>query len=88
MADLEGESVMNTQTRLRSSIEEKFELIASGHDIALVPESVARSYPRADLAYLPIADGPRSETCLVTTDGRRTDHLVDFLDIATESLRA
>jgi DNA-binding transcriptional LysR family regulator len=88
MADLEHESIMNTQTRMRSSIEEKFEVIASGHDIALVPESVARSYPRADLAYLPIADGPRSETCLVTTEGRSTDHLLDFLALAPEALRA
>jgi DNA-binding transcriptional LysR family regulator len=88
MADLDTESIMNTQTRRMSSLDEKFELIASGHDIALVPEPIARAHPRADLAYLPIADAPRSETCLVTTEGRRTDHVLDFLDLAAGFLRA
>lgn len=88
MADLENESIMTTQTRRRAPIEQKFELIATGQEIALVPETVAYSYPRADLVYLPIADGPHSETCLVSTKDRHTDHLLAFLELATESLRA
>jgi DNA-binding transcriptional LysR family regulator len=88
MADLDTETIMNTQTRRMASLEEKFELIASGHDIALVPETVAASYPRPDLVCLPIADAPESETCLVITEGRRNARLLDFLEIATEALRA
>ncbi|GAA1528372.1 LysR family transcriptional regulator [Kribbella lupini] len=86
-ADLDGEEIMNTQRRRTASIEEKFELIASGHGIALVPETVARVYPRPDLVYLPIADAEPDETCLVVPAGRRNELALDFLDLAVSSLR-
>jgi DNA-binding transcriptional LysR family regulator len=86
-ANLDGEQILDAQTRRTSSIEEKFELIASGHGIALVPRSVARSYSRADLVYLPVTDAIPVATCLVVAEDRRDERLLDFLEIATETLR-
>ena len=88
MADLDKLSVMDAQVRRTSSVEEKFELIASGQGIALVPESVARVYPRPDLTYLPISDAVSFETCLAIAEDRRNERLLDFLDIAATTLRA
>ncbi|GAA1913145.1 LysR family transcriptional regulator [Streptantibioticus ferralitis] len=86
-ADLDGEPMLDKPTRRTSSLEEKFELIASGHGIALVPLSVARSYSRPDLAYLPVTDAPGTETCLAVLADRREKLLRDFLEIATATLR-
>ncbi|MGW9172057.1 LysR family substrate-binding domain-containing protein [Streptomyces decoyicus] len=61
--------------------------IASGHGIALVPLSVARSYSRPDLAHLPVTDAPRVGTCLAVLADRREKLLRDFLQIATATLR-
>ncbi|MBH0778081.1 LysR family transcriptional regulator [Nocardia bovistercoris] len=85
-ADLDGELILDTPTRRTSTLEEKFELIASGHGIALVPRSVAHTYSRPDLVHLPVTDAPIVETCLATVD--RPDDLVrEFLDVATATLR-
>ena len=88
MADLDGESIMDAQSRRTSSVEEKFELIASGYGIALVPESVAGAYPRPDLRRVPVTDLEPAETCLAIAEDRHTERLLDLLDIATTSLRA
>lgn len=87
LADLDGESVMNALPRRMASLEEKFEAIASGQGIALVPDTVARLYPRNDLVYLPILDKDPDETCLVVPTSRRTDRVLDFLDLATTALQ-
>ncbi|MFE2374914.1 LysR family transcriptional regulator [Streptomyces sp. NPDC059398] len=86
-AELDGERMLDAPRRRTSSLEEKFELIASGHGIALVPLSVARSYPRPDLTHLPVTDAPGIETCLVAVADRRGRLLRDFLEIATATLR-
>ncbi|MGW2364532.1 LysR family transcriptional regulator [Streptomyces sp. NPDC001667] len=86
-ADLADERMLDIPTRRTSSLEEKFELIASGHGIALVPLSVARSYSRPDLAHLPVTDAPLIETCLVIPADRHERLLRDFLEIATVTLR-
>lgn len=86
-ADLADERMLDTPTRRTSSLEEKFELIASGHGIALVPLSVARSYSRPDLVHLPVTDIPGIETCLVSVADRRGTLLRDFQEIATATLR-
>jgi DNA-binding transcriptional LysR family regulator len=86
-ADLDGETILDAQTRRTSSLEEKFELIASGHGIALVPRSVAASYVRPDLVHLPVTDAPAVETCLAVAKGRRERRVLDFLALATETLR-
>ncbi|MER7850299.1 LysR substrate-binding domain-containing protein [Kitasatospora sp. NPDC096077] len=85
-ADLAGQRMLDTPTRRTSSLEEKFELIASGRGVALVPLSVARSYSRPDLAHLPVTDAPGSETCLAVLADRHEELLRDFLEIATATL--
>ncbi|CAM5592047.1 MULTISPECIES: LysR family transcriptional regulator [Streptomyces] len=87
-ADLDGERMLDAPTRRTSSLEEKFELIASGQGIALVPLSVARSYSRPDLVHIPVTDAPSVETCLAVLADRRGKVLSDFLEIATATLRA
>ncbi len=86
-ADLQGESLMNAQPRRTSSLEEKFELIAAGEGIALVPRSVADSYSRPDLVYLPVTDVAPVETCLAALADRREPRISDFLEIAATVLR-
>jgi DNA-binding transcriptional LysR family regulator len=88
MADLDGEPIMNAQARRRtSSLEEKFELIALGEGIALVPRSVARSYSRPDLVYLPVTDSVPVETCVVVPEDRRERRVLDFVAVAAQTLR-
>jgi DNA-binding transcriptional LysR family regulator len=85
-ADLEGETVLDAQSRRTSSVEEKFELIASGHGIAMVPRSVARSYSRPDLVYVTVSDAPSVETCVVAAKGRRERRVLDFVKAAVATL--
>ncbi|MEU4657663.1 LysR family transcriptional regulator [Streptomyces sp. NPDC023723] len=85
-ADLDGERMLDA--RRTTSMEEKFELIAAGHGIALMPLSAARAYSRPDLALLPVTDFPGTETCLAVFPDRRDKLLRDFLEIATATLRS
>ncbi|MBU3064830.1 LysR family transcriptional regulator [Nocardia sp. NEAU-G5] len=87
LADLEGEAMLDAAGRRTASVEEKFERIAAGHVIALVPVSVARFYSRPDLVCLPVTDAPSAETCLAVVADRPDRLLRDFLDIATTTLR-
>ncbi|WP_405162712.1 LysR family transcriptional regulator [Nocardia sp. NBC_01499] len=86
-ADLDGERKLDTPNRRTSSLEEKFELIAAGHGIALLPMSVAVAYARPDIVHLPVTDAPGIETCLAVAADRREKVLRDFLEIATTTLR-
>jgi DNA-binding transcriptional LysR family regulator len=86
-ADLDGEPILDAQARRTSSVEEKFELIAAGHGIALVPRSVARSYSRPDLVYLPVTDAVPAETCVVVPEDRRERRVLDFVAVAAQTLR-
>ncbi len=86
-AELDGERLLDATTRRTASLEEKFELIAAGHGIAIVPASVARAYSRADLVSLPLTDVPAIETCLAAPADRREKPVREFLDIATATLR-
>ncbi|MFF8787827.1 LysR family transcriptional regulator [Streptomyces sp. NPDC015125] len=86
-ADLDGEPILDVKARRTSSLEEKFELIASGQGLALVPLSVAGSYPRPDLVHLPVTDAPPVETCLAVPENNCAGPVRDFLDIATATLR-
>ena len=85
-ADLDGETILDAHSRRTSSVEEKFELIAAGHGIALVPRSVARSYSRPDLVYLPVTDAVPVETCLAVAKGRREPRIRDFVASAAQTL--
>ena len=88
VADLDGETILDAHARRTSSVEEKFELIAAGHGIALVPRSVARSYSRPDLVYRRVIDAVPVETCLVLPRDRREPRVLEFLAIATRALGA
>ena len=85
-ADLDGEVVLDAQARRTSSVEEKFELIAAGHGIAMVPRSVARSHPRDDLVYRRVRDAVPVETCLAAAQDRREPWVLDFVAIAAQTL--
>ena len=86
LADLDGEQIMDAQSRRTSSVEEKLELIAAGHGIALVPLTVARSYSRADLVHVPVLDLEPVGTCLAVLKGRRERRVRDFLAAAARTL--
>lgn len=87
MSDLDSENVLDAQARRTSSVEEKFELIATGGAIAVVPETVATSYARSDLAYLPVRDAPPAETCIAVAKTRREQRIQSFVTVATAALR-
>ncbi|MGP9022968.1 LysR family substrate-binding domain-containing protein [Streptomyces sp. BR1] len=86
-ADLDGEPILDVRARRTFSLDEKFELIASGQGIALIPASIARSYSRPELVYLTVTDGLPVETCLTVLESSCADPAADFLDIATAVLR-
>jgi len=85
-ADLDGETILDAHARRTSSVEEKFELIAAGHGIAMVPRSVARSYSRPDLVHLPVTDAEILETCIAVAAGRRERLVRDFATFAAQTL--
>ncbi|APA98700.1 LysR family transcriptional regulator [Nocardia seriolae] len=87
LADLDGEPMLDIRNRRTLSLEEKFELIASGHGLILAPLSAARAYVRPDLVHRPVADAPGVETCLVIATGHRDKLVREFLDLAVTMLR-
>ncbi|MFF0410205.1 LysR family transcriptional regulator [Kitasatospora sp. NPDC004745] len=88
-ADLAGETLLNAEPRRRtSSLDEKFEVIALGAGVALVPASVAAMYSRADLVYLPVTDAPPVRTCLAVPAGRTAPRVRAFLAAAARVLTA
>jgi len=87
LADLDGEPILDAHARRTSSVEEKFELIAAGDGIALVPRSVAQSYSRPDLVYRLVSDAVPVETCVVVARERRERRVLDFVAVAAETLR-
>lgn len=86
LADLDGERILDAHARRTSSAEEKFELIASGDGIAVVPLSVALAYLRPDLVHRPVTDADHVQTCLVVAKGRRERRVQDFMAVATRTL--
>lgn len=80
--------MLDPQRHRTASIEEKFELIAAGAALAMVPRSVARSYSRPDLVHRPVVDVSPTETCIVVADDRRERRVRDFAATAVETLRA
>jgi DNA-binding transcriptional LysR family regulator len=85
-ADLDGETILDAHARRTSSVEEKFELIAAGHGVAMVPRSVARSYSRPDLVYRSVTDAVPVETCVVVAEDRRERRVLDFATVAAQTL--
>jgi DNA-binding transcriptional LysR family regulator len=88
LADLDGETLMNTQARRAATIEKKFELIAAGQGVALVPRTVARSYSRPDLVYRRVSDVVPVDTCLAVLVDQHEPLVLEFLDVAEGILSA
>ncbi|WP_030520172.1 LysR family transcriptional regulator [Nocardia rhamnosiphila] len=86
-ADLAGEPAIGAQVRRTASIEEKFELVASGHGIAVVPRGVARAYSRPDLIYRQVLDAAPVEICVAVPENRRERRVREFAQMAAAVLR-
>jgi DNA-binding transcriptional LysR family regulator len=86
-SDLAGQAMFDAEARRTATIEEKFELIAAGHGVTLVPRSVARYYARPGLAHRTVTDAQPYHLCLAVATGRRQQHLEDFLTIAATALK-
>lgn len=86
-ADLRDETVLDAQERRTSTVEEKFELIAAGEGIALVPRSVAAAYPRPDVVAVEVSDAAPIGTCLVLPRTQRRRRVLEFVATATRELR-
>jgi DNA-binding transcriptional LysR family regulator len=86
LADLVNENILNLKERHTRTAEEKFELIAAGQAIALLPLYVARYYSRPDVVHRTIVDAEPQQLCLGVAEDRKQRHVLDFLDIAEQVL--
>jgi DNA-binding transcriptional LysR family regulator len=86
LADLDGEHFLDAQVSRSVTVEEKFENIAVGHGIAVLPRSVVMPYSRPDLVYVDVADADPVETCIAVAKGRRDGRIRDFVAVALNML--
>ena len=70
------------------TMEEKLEAVALGHGIALLPETAARYYQRADIVYRPVTDAPPYTVALATVAAARPRPEVEDFIAAARSLYA
>ncbi|WP_043672229.1 LysR family transcriptional regulator [Streptomyces xylophagus] len=86
-ADLDGENWLRyanpgpDDVPIRS-IEEKFEAVASGAGITLVPTSVAEQYSRPDITYVPVTDAEPDQVILAWEAARRSPLITAFTQAA------
>jgi DNA-binding transcriptional LysR family regulator len=64
------------------TIEEKFERVAAGHGITLVPQSVAEQYSRPDITYVPVRDAEPDQVFLAWEADRRPPLIAAFVAVA------
>ncbi|MGW7425037.1 LysR family transcriptional regulator [Streptomyces sp. NPDC054813] len=88
LADLDGERWLRYNDPLPGdlplrTIEEKFERVAAGTGITLVPHSVAEQYSRPDIAYVPVSDADPDRVLLAWAAGRRSPLIAAFAEAAT-----
>ncbi|WBO62737.1 LysR family transcriptional regulator [Streptomyces camelliae] len=87
LADLDGETWLRYalpgpgDLPVRT-VEEKFECVAAGTGITLVPHSVAEQYSRSDISYVPVVDAEPDQVLLAWAAGRRSPLVAAFTDIA------
>ncbi|WP_329185198.1 MULTISPECIES: LysR family transcriptional regulator [unclassified Streptomyces] len=87
LCDLDGETWLRysdpgpDDTPIRT-VEEKFERVAGGAGITLVPESVAARYSRPDIAYVPVTDAPPDQVFLAWEADRRAPLVAAFAEVA------
>ncbi|MEU2423675.1 LysR substrate-binding domain-containing protein [Streptomyces sp. NPDC007851] len=88
LADLDGEQwIRYNDPRpgdlpLRT-IEEKFECVAAGVAITMVPRSAAEQYSRPDIVYVPVVDAEPDRVLLAWAAGRRSPLVAAFAAAAT-----
>ncbi|MER5526399.1 LysR substrate-binding domain-containing protein [Streptomyces sp. NPDC002677] len=87
LTDLDGERRLRYNDPLPGdlplrTIEEKFERVAAGTGITLVPHSVAEQYSRPDIAYVPVSDADPDRVLLAWAAGRRSPLIAAFAEAA------
>lgn len=87
LADLQGEQWVRYNDPLPGdlplrTIEEKFECVAAGTAITMVPRSVAQQYSRPDIAYVPVTDAEPDQVLLAWAAGRRSPLIAAFAEAA------
>ncbi|MGW2962742.1 LysR family transcriptional regulator [Streptomyces sp. NPDC001220] len=87
LADLDGEQWLRYNDPrpgdlpLRT-IEEKFECVAAGTAITMVPRSAAEQYSRPDIVYVPVVDAEPDRVLLAWAAGRRSPLVAAFAEAA------
>ncbi|MBW8794857.1 MAG: LysR family transcriptional regulator [Streptomyces sp.] len=64
------------------TIEEKFECVAAGTAITMVPRSAAEQYSRSDIVYVPVVDAEPDRVLLAWAAGRRSPLVAAFAEAA------
>ncbi|MFJ9814810.1 LysR family transcriptional regulator [Streptomyces sp. NPDC101151] len=87
LADLEAETWLRYSDPLPGdlpirTIEEKFECVAAGTGITLVPRSVAEQYSRPDISYVPVTDAEPDQVLLAWAAGRHSPLIAAFAEVA------
>ncbi|MEU9442668.1 LysR substrate-binding domain-containing protein [Streptomyces sp. NPDC048304] len=87
LSDLDGETWLRyaepapDDVPIRS-VEEKFERVAAGTGITLVPVSIAEQYSRPDITYVPVPDAEPDQVYLAWEAGRRSPLIAAFAEAA------
>ncbi|MFG2966004.1 LysR family transcriptional regulator [Streptomyces sp. NPDC048288] len=91
LADLDGERWLRYNDPRPGdlpvrTIEEKFECVAAGTAITMVPRSAAEQYSRPDIVYVPVVDAEPDRVLLAWAAGRRSPLVTAFAE-AAEAVR-
>ncbi|MEV5850071.1 LysR substrate-binding domain-containing protein [Streptomyces sp. NPDC051985] len=87
LADLDGEQWLRYNDPRPGdlpvrTIEEKFECVAAGTAITMVPRSAAEQYSRPDIVYVPVVDAEPDRVLLAWAAGRRSPLVTAFAEAA------
>ncbi|MFI1761261.1 LysR family transcriptional regulator [Streptomyces sp. NPDC020800] len=87
LADLDGETWLHYADPRPGdlpirTIEEKFECVAAGTGITLVPRSVAEQYSRPGISYVPVTDAEPDQVLLARAAGRHAPLIAAFAEVA------
>ncbi|MFF7467938.1 LysR substrate-binding domain-containing protein [Streptomyces sp. NPDC008092] len=66
------------------TIEEKFECVAAGKAITMVPRSAAEQYSRPDIVYVPVVDAEPDRVLLAWAAGRRSALVAALAEAAAD----
>ncbi|MEU8976052.1 LysR substrate-binding domain-containing protein [Streptomyces monashensis] len=92
LADLDGETWLRYafpgpgDMPVRT-VEEKFECVAAGSGITLVPHSIAEQYSRPDISYVPVTDAEPDQVLLAWAAGRTSPLIGEFAEAAATAGR-